>query len=211
MKIIRTFAAAAAIAVAGAVSASAAVLTFDSGSGAPGTPYLDQGFKVTDNIGYIVADNGSMHFDIALGPYDISRNLTMASGGRFSVSALDIISLFAPGTPFYGAPMPDVSFVGYAGGSAVAWAWGSSEGGNNTVAFGPAFANIDRFTITGQWTGNFDWAAMGMPDIHFAIDNINVSPVPLPASLLMLLAGLGGLALAARSRRPVVAEARASS
>lgn len=187
--------------VAAGLSANAATLTFDTASGVPFSTHTEAGFNVSDGGQYIVADAGSMHFDISGGPYSLSRTIAANSGSAFSVMSLDIGSIWPNiSGGLLGAPMANIAFTGYLGGSAVAYAWGSSEIGNNTFSFGSAFGNIDSFSIAGFISGNVDYN-LGI-DVHFTIDNISIAMVPLPATALLLIASLGGLGFA--RRRPKV-------
>ena len=184
-----------------AIAASATTLTFDAGSGAPFSSYTESGYKVTDGNYYITADAGSMHFDISGGPYSATRTISAISGAVFSVASLDIGSIW-PNISLgglLGPPMANISFTGFLGGVSVAYAWGSSEIGNNTFNFGSAFSDIDTFTIAGFSSGNVNYS-QGI-DVHFTIDNIVLAAVPLPASALMLGAALGGLGFARRRRK----------
>jgi hypothetical protein len=77
----------------------------------------------------------------------------------------------------------------------------------------PVGSTIDSTSLDGkEWA--FDIADVGnisrldfvftgtkTRGIGAAIDNLEIAPVPLPASALLLLGGMGGLAVAARSRR----------
>lgn len=182
-----------------APAAGAAVLTFEQATPDPFAPYVESGFSVTDGGWFIPVDSGAMHFDITGGPYSAFRDIVSVSGSRFALTSLDILAIgptLASGG-ILGGPRPDISITGYLGGQAVAWAWGSSQTGNNAMTFGSAFANIDRLLISGFWAGNI---APGIVDVHFRIDNVNIAAVPLPAAGglgLIALAGLGFL----RSRR----------
>lgn len=183
------------------MAANATTLTFDAGSGAPFSSYTESGYNVTDGSHYITADAGSMHFDISGGPYSATRTISAISGAVFSVASLDIGSIWpslATGG-LLGPPMANISFTGFLSGASVAYAWGSSEIGNNTFNFGSAFSKIDSFIIAGFGSGNVDYR-QGI-DVHFTIDNIVLTAVPLPASALMLGAALGGLGFARRRRK----------
>ena len=172
---------------ASVVSAAAAVLTFEQATPDPFAPYVESGFSVSDGGWFIPVDQGAMHFDITGGPYSAFRDITAISGARFAVRSLDILSIgptiFTGGLT--GAPRPDIAFTGYLGGQAVAWAWGSSQVGDNAFTFGSAFGNIDPQII----------------DVHFRIDNVDIASVPLPAAGGLGLMALGGLGLLRLRRR----------
>lgn len=190
-----------AILAATTLAAQATTLTFDRSSGIPFDPYTESGFNVTDNSTYIIADAGSMHFDISGGPYGATRTISAISGAVFSVASLDIGSIWPSISVggLLGAPRANISFTGFLGGASVAFAWGSSEIGDNTFNFGSAFSNIDSFLISGFNSGNNN-IAQGI-DVHFTIDNINLAAVPLPATALLLTTALGGIGFARRRRK----------
>ncbi len=190
-----------AILAATTLAAQAATLTFDRSSGAPFDPYTESGFNVTDNSTYIIADAGGMHLDISGGPYGATRTISAISGAVFSVTSLDIGSIWPSISVggLLGAPRANISFTGFLGGASVAFAWGSSEIGNNTFNFDSAFSNIDSFLISGFDSGNNNYS-QGI-DVHLTIDNIVIAAVPLPASALLLTAALGGIGFVRRRRK----------
>lgn len=200
---------AAVLSMAATSAPAATTLTFD-GPTAPITPYVEQGFVVDDG-GYYIAADGSLHFDIALGPYADNRTIARQGGGGFDLHLLDIISLYPSVSAggLIGDPMDDIRFEGFSGASLVATATASSQTGNGQASFGGMFRNITSLVITGFDPGNIDYS---FPmDVHFLIDNMVVSlpgtdddptaPVPLPASGLLLAAAVLGAA-AVRRRKP---------
>jgi len=198
MRPLKAFYIGAAFLLAAAAAQASTILTFDNGPFLPFTPYVENGYQVDDGGWYIAAD-GAMHFDIYLGPYGIGRTITSTTATPFNLHSLDIISLFpnvATGG-IIGGPLDDMLFTGYRGAAAVATAYASSQIGNSTFLFGSAFSNLTSLTILGFDAGNLDFS-QGVSDIHFLIDNLEVSAIPLPATATMLLAGLGGLVLARR-------------
>lgn len=200
MRFIGSFAAGLALTLL-ALPSSAATLTFDKVPYQFAKPYVEDGFIVSDGNFDLAADNGAMHFDISGGPYAIWRSIRLDGGGLFSVKALDVIAL-APTIltgGLIGGPMDDILFTGYRGDKVVAQSTGSSQIGDNTIAFGSTFGNISKFMIQGLFASNVDYEG-GVVDVHFLVDNVDISPIPLPATGLLLLGAIGALAWA-RSRR----------
>ncbi len=67
-------------------------------------------------------------------------------------------------------------------------------GDANAVGFSFADLRLDTIVINGSTPGN-------NRNIGWGLDNIEVAPVPLPAGGLLLLAGIGGLAVMRRRRK----------
>jgi hypothetical protein len=154
------------------------------------------------------AANGSITFSLGSGPQTITlANPTGSYDGLSDAntmfirirnpSATDRISL--TDMRLDGRDIGDLSF-GQAMDDGTAVGAGSAGAGYLQVG---NFAFSDPWTLTGQVT--LDWAGARVPansalGATFKLANVPVAPVPLPAAGLLMVAGLGGLALVRRRR-----------
>ncbi len=208
-KNIKTVAVAAALVMP--VSATAAsLLTFDEPY-EPYGPYLEDGFKVTDNGGSSVVSGSGLLINIFGGPDSILRKVERADGTQFDIHQMDIKSIYPSVSAggLIGGPADDMRLEGYdENGALVAKATASSQFGDFVYSFGTEFSGLTELVITGINAKNWDG---GGRDIHFLIDNMLVSlageeddplvQTPLPASGLLLAFALIGAGVAAKRRR----------
>ncbi|MFV0490472.1 MAG: VPLPA-CTERM sorting domain-containing protein [Pseudorhodobacter sp.] len=199
--------------IAAAAPAAAAVLTFDGldGQRPGGSDYYEDGFRVFSEGGGDFGGDGSLHLDIAMGPYTSGYSIVRADGAVFSWRSLDITPL--GGFHLYDDPDEDVEVSGYRADVEVGKVTGTSQSGAGTLWGTTSFDRIDRLDIKGYMTENVTAAFDdGMfEDVHFKVDNIEVefqdpaalrpAVVPLPAGGALLVSGLFALTLLRRRKR----------
>lgn len=194
--------------LASGVSASAAtVLTFDGVSSDPydgPQTYVESGVTVSGRPAYY-GTPGVVHMDDAGTPF--SQTISVTTGADFSALAVDIIGL--PQESYFESEDGEIPvahrnvwFRGYLDGALVAELGYSSGllGSDRQVRFGPEFGTLDAFTISAETEFLAGMLCRDAPCGHFEVDNLIVgapdevlAPIPLPASGLALLAGLGVL------------------
>jgi choice-of-anchor C domain-containing protein len=196
----------------GAVGASANLVTngsFELGNNLPGAGFNTKGNGSTDIAGWTVGGNsvdwistywpatdGNLSLDLnGNGKGSISQAINVVAGQKYTLTfdfarntdgggLNETVKISLPGT----APTP-VTFT----------AFGSAQA-NQWVTVGYEFVAA----ITGSALLTF--AGVGANDpFGIALDNVNVSAVPLPGALLLLLSGLAGVGALGRSRRRTVA------
>lgn len=178
-----------------------------------GNTYVEQGF-FADMVGPNLVSPcplywgipGTIHLDDEGTP--IGNSVAFSSGGRFTVHALDVISggiqspIFDPATGTYNFNAYDnVLFQGFRNGQLVAslaYSTGATAGTIWNVTFGAAFANLDQFIVT-QVKPNA--STFCSPCGHVHLDNLQISPIPLPAALWLMSAALLGVSLPNLARR----------
>lgn len=156
-----------------------------------GSALTSSGYQFTTTKGHGVFDasgfgasNGT-HFLVYLSSGIGTESFSAVSGAAFNVSSLDL-----GGWHNFGPTPLSIQIKGYR-------ANGTSVTNTVSVTYG-VFASyaLTGFTnVTSVRLGSFAGA-------YLAVDNINVSPVPEPESLAMLLAGLGVLGWQLRRRQP---------
>lgn len=193
MKILRKMAFAIMMAMP-AVGASAAVIDFDSASLGTHTNYVEDGFTF-DKVRVVRAycDNGSKPCGSENQFAD--STLTRVGGGLFDLTSM-WISLVT-GTPI--TLVTDHGSTSYGIGSAA----GSqsieiNKGYVLDFSGHSLFQNISFLKIV---DGTLGTAGTGVFKGNLRFDDIDVAPVPLPAAGVLLLAGLGGLALVRRRKQ----------
>lgn len=191
-KLFATLAAAAALTVGGASHAD--VLNFNDPSaaieiGAGSATYTESGFMLSGpSVPFALIDEmliGGFVIDPdAPAGSTTSFSLTAVSGGVFSLLSFDY-AFFAFGDPDAVAS-GSLSVTGLLNGAQVA-SQVFTLGTSASPAFGSDFANLTSVTFNGTSL--------------FSLDNIAVTPVPEPATVVLTGLGLLGVALATRRRQ----------
>ena len=180
-KAVAAFAAAGAFSLgAGAVSAATATIDFGTSSGLISSPYVEDNFAIAGTDLFLSTFGNPA---ASIGLREATLTLTRIGGGFFSLVSFD-------------------------------YSCGSTDGcdfsvGNSAITSGSP--QLDVFTTFTAPAGDFtNLAALVFTSSNSThlIDNIVVSyeemtPIPLPAALPLLLAGVGGLGLMARRNRKV--------
>lgn len=194
-------------------TALANTMTFDSledGAG-PGTlqPYIEDGISATASggtLGYMVP--GSLHLDDSGTPFANRVSFTMA--GLFDFISLDLLGL---GSSYeidgILSAYDNVLFEGFRGGLQVATLLFSTGTINpetfviTNASLGGGFVGLDEFRITNLQPTLIDdtHQCRDQPCGHVSVDNLTLSPVPVPAALPMLLGGIGLLGVIGLRRR----------
>jgi hypothetical protein len=172
--------------VAFILPADAAVLTFDGLSGDVGSTYTESGFTLIaddDSVFYsIVEADVSDEFyytgsETLMNSYTTSTTLTSADGSAFNLTSIDLAEAFT-GESFWATT---ITFdVVYKDGSTYAFDL-TTDGieGAETFTFGDEMTNLASLSF-----GDHEY-------IQF--DNVTASTVPVPSSILLLVAGTGVL------------------
>lgn len=186
--------------------ATAVTLDFDMMPEVTFDPYYEDGFEVTGLSPdfWFMGSEGSLHIDIALGPYEISYQIMRTDGGLFSFASLDTV-MYGSDYYFPDDPDDDLLVMGFNDGTQTGSVYGTSQTGGETVFAGAGFGAIDRLVVTGLSTDNTRDGFTGA-DIHLGVDNIVLgaaqmaTPVPLPVGAALLPGAIGCL-MALRRRR----------
>ena len=155
-------------------------------------PYLESGYRIQDGgqLYYIQQNNvqyagsAGLHERISNGLITLNR----ASGSAFTLTSIDLSTLHPQGTS------PAVTFIGtLVGGGTVTQTFSVTAFGFHTFVFNSSFTNL----LSVSWhQGTDDFNA-------HQFDNIVVSSVPEPASMVLLGSGLIGIATRLRKRKSV--------
>lgn len=188
-------------------SAQGATMGFDSLPDYFAAPlnmaYSEDGITATTDFGVLVSFGsvGMAHLDDS--GTDVADRITFAMSGRFDAQSFDIAPLTSDytlgGVP---AAYDNVLVQGWRDGVLVAQDLFAMGTGPWIYRFGADFSGLDQLVIGAVTPGAGDpGLCFAAPCAHFDIDNISltpVAPVPLPAGLPLLLAGLAPLALRRR-------------
>lgn len=174
-----------------------------------GAPHVENGFTVTptDPWTLVASDTrpGSVHLDD--GGTDHASGLVFTAGTVFDALGFTFESL---GFDFLGEQprvLGSILLTGFLDGRQVVRdhvTMSPVPGTLQTVTLGEAFRGLDTFIIeilypSNGWNCGFPCGHINLDEVVFS--DLPVAPVPLPASGLVLGAGLLGLAAAARRRR----------
>nr|WP_320017000.1 VPLPA-CTERM sorting domain-containing protein [uncultured Desulfobacter sp.] len=168
--------------------ANAAVLSFDGLFGDVGNTYTQDRFILTadDSVFYSIveadADDGYYYTgsETLMNDYASGTTLTSADGSVFSLTSIDLSEAFT-GDLLSATTIPfDVI---YKDGSTYSFDL-TTDGleGAQIFTFGSELTNLDSVSF-----GDGE---------YFQFDNVTASAVPVPSSILMLVAGLGALGCA---------------
>ena len=207
-------------------SAGAVTIDFQSGThwaGSPSTPYLETHY-LQDGVLFVgneswgpnelnpnelSAGGGRLHLDLDSHSAGQAR-VTFQNGSRFHANsffmlpALGYWDMYDSTTNAYLGTCTfctDVSFTGYRNGKLVSQLFFSSAIDQGFQLLN--FRNIDTLLIESWqfWTDPPGISSV-TGDIHFEMTSLNLSPIPLPASLPLMLVGLVGLGWFGNKRRP---------
>lgn len=188
-------------------------IPFEEIPGIFGGPYEEAGylFEPLDPLSSIGGfGEEKLHVDIIGGPYSSTFRLSRVDAMRFDLKSVLMEPIGGPvildpqGAPFEN----NVTFIGYRGATEVGRSNASSQDGQDkTLSFGSILDNVDSVVIQGFLAGN-ECTRFCAQDIHFTLDNFVVyktddaiAAIPLPASGLLLVGGLGAVALVSRRKR----------
>lgn len=192
-----------AVAVLGAEASAATVtLTFDGVPSAGGTgpaTIVESGYTISGTPDSYVTP-GTVHLDDS--GTGLNSWVGISGPVPFNPIQVDVTGL----TGGLGVTYDNVYFEGYQGGGLVATQVYASPQDGTTVAvtFGSGFTNLDSLVI-GVVRPDPSLLDLGDPFCapcgHVNIDNLVLAPVPLPASGVLLLAGLTALGVRRMTRR----------
>jgi hypothetical protein len=164
----------------GAASAATVPVTIDFGTGPSegvGSSYSEDGFEIAGRLLLLSEAFGNLPRSIVLDLITPSLTLTRTGGGAFSLVSFD----------YSCASACDFS-VG-----TTAVTSGSSDLLTFATASPSGFTNITSLV--------FSWNSGGSRLDNIVLRHEDLTPIPVPAALPLLLAGIGGLGLMARRKR----------
>jgi hypothetical protein len=167
----------------------------------PGWRTVDgNGIEIQTNrtLGQIDAQHGRSYVELDSHPNDGNSNSTMRQSIAFDVGRYLLSFYYSPRTHDAGS-----NGIAYSiGTDLMNLLSGSITGPGRDTAVGQWTRVTGLFDVTKAGTYNLDFAATGRAETYGGlIDNVAISPVPVPAGGVLLLTALGGLALARRRQR----------
>ena len=152
-------------------------------------PYFESGYKIQNGGELYYAQQGNAQYAGSAGLHERISNglitLSRADGNSFTLSSIDLSTLHPQGVS------PAVVFVGTLAG-----------GGTVTQTFTPTSFGFHTFVLSSSFTNllSVSWH-QGTDDFNaHQFDNIVVSSVPEPATMLLFGSGLMGIAAKLRRR-----------
>ena len=167
--------------------ANAAVLTFDGLSGELGSTYTESGFTLTASEGssfYSIVETdvedgySYTYSETLMNNYATATTLTSADGSVFNLTSIDLAEAFNIDDLLYATTI--IFDAVYSDGSTSSFER-TTDGieGAETFTFGAELTNLVSLSF-----GDYEY-------IQF--DNVTASAVPIPSSILLLVAGTGVL------------------
>jgi hypothetical protein len=205
------------LAAAAALPARATTLTFDSVSNScgvcPGFPtsVSESGYTISGSPATF-GGTGQVHLDDS--GTSFSNYMAVTGPGRFSVSRVDIFGMGSALVDVNDQPLAynNVWFQGFRGGVSVAqmfFSTGTVAQNFLNMSLGGVFTNLDKFVITALWPSAAEMPrgayCANAPCGHFSVDNLVVSVVPLPGSLILFGTGFFALIILVGRRRKFAA------
>ena len=201
---------------------SAATLTFSGGTivadqNSVGDIYIEDGLIVSalpnrnGVVDYLSFLQG-LHFELGGSIAAEIVSISYLSGQRFVAQSMDIIGFQSQwafndstGTPTIPciSQCPDIQVQGIRAGSVVA-VQGLSSYNSGSYTFPATFSNLDSLIVGYGFPSTFPAGVSYLGDPHFSIDDVQLAPVPLPATIMGMLGGLLSFGLIGffRRRRP---------
>lgn len=212
----------------GAAHAKVVTMTFDEMDGyydgeidGIGRRYEENGIVVTPAYGGTYGDSvpvseygysgrsfGSaygpgMHMGIASDHYEHTAMFFLADGNQFKpVSIILDMSRYAE-TTYVDEPVDNIIFNGFRDGKLVATRSATTQTYRPETVLFDKFPLIDIFLmyVDDKAGGNIAYYGSSLPDIGFDADEFTIQPVPIPASLPLLLGGMALFGTLGRLRR----------
>ena len=167
--------------------ANAAVLTFDGLSGELGSTYTESGFTLTASEGssfYSIVETdvedgySYTYSETLMNNYATATTLTSADGSVFNLTSIDLAEAFNIDDLLYATTI--IFDAVYSDGSTYSFER-TTDGieGAETFTFGDELTNLVSLSFG--------------DDEYIQFDNVTASAVPIPSSILLLVAGTGVL------------------
>jgi len=180
------------------MQAHAATVTFEDvvAGGFTSSTLTAGNVKFESTSTHTIGGNGSYAAPYSgqfLGAYTLGSLETIST---FSGQSFDLLSLDIRGWYGFGTLPLTVTFTGYKANATVSQSVLVSPSTFSTVSF-TGFTNLTSVKFGGLKDGD----SLSSRAAYVAVDNINITPVPEPETIAMLLAGLGVVGVAARRRK----------